>query len=74
MKKHKPLLVIIGLVTMIIVGNYRKSSVDLSNLALQNVEALASSAKEVTCVVDSGDVCKVGSVEVPDWDEKETWF
>ena len=55
---------------------YQSQSVmnGMSEFALANVEALASSEKEVTCQEDPGDTCLVGSTPVEDWDEKPGWW
>lgn len=55
------------------VYNLQKSDV-MSDLALANVEALASGELEVTCESDPGDTCMVGSTPVKNWDEKSGWF
>lgn len=54
--------------------NSQKSEA-LSEVALANVEALADKtpSSSVTCVEDKGDTCLVGSTEVSNWDECETW-
>ena len=64
----------IAVVCGINVFNAQKSEV-LSEVALANVEALADKtpSSSVTCVEDKGDTCLVGSTEVPNWDECETW-
>lgn len=46
----------------------------VSDLFLENVEALADSEDEVTCKSDPGDVCMVGSTPVKDYDEVDGWF
>lgn len=46
----------------------------VSDLLLENVEALADSEDEVTCKADPGDVCMVGSTPVNDYDEVDGWF
>lgn len=63
----------IAMVSGINVFNAQKTN-ELSDIALANVEALASSENKVTCVTDEGDICTVGSVAVPDWDEDNSWF
>lgn len=64
----------IAMVCGINVFNAQKSEV-LSEVALANVEALADKtpSSSVTCVEDKGDTCLVGSTEVSNWDECETW-
>lgn len=46
----------------------------LSDLMLDNVEALARGEESVTCEKDPGDTCLVGGTPVSDWDEKDGWF
>ncbi len=48
--------------------------VEMSDLALANVEALARGEDEVTCKKDPGDTCVVGNTSVSDYDEKDSWF
>lgn len=51
---------------------YSQKSEGLSDVALVNVEALASSRESsVTCEDDKGDTCVVGSTSVPNYDEKD---
>ena len=46
----------------------------LSDLAMENVEALARGEASVTCEEDPGDTCLVGSTPVSGWDEDDGWF
>ena len=64
----------VGLIAGVNVYNSRKS-VELSDIALANVEALADDESSVTCNSDKGDVCVVGSTNVSDYDEGcSSWF
>ena len=64
--------------TVAIAGwNYQQNKeVELSDLAMENVEALANDESSVTCVYDKGDTCMVGSTPVKDYDEDDddSWF
>lgn len=57
--------------------NYQQNTneVELSDLALANVEALASGeGGSVTCDPDPGDICMVGTTPVKDYDEDDGWL
>ena len=55
-------------------GIYSSQKADaMSDIALANVEALAQSEGSVTCEYDPGDTCRVGSTDVPDYDEVNGW-
>lgn len=47
---------------------------EMSDLVMENVEALASDEGSVTCEPDKGDTCMVGSTPVKDYDEDSSWF
>lgn len=53
-----------------------QQKVEMSDLAMANVEALANDESSVTCVYDKGDTCMVGSTPVKDYDEDDddSWF
>lgn len=51
-----------------------QKKVEMSDLAMANVEALASDEGSVTCDPDKGDTCMVGSTPVKDYDEDNSWF
>ena len=51
-----------------------QQKVEMSDLAMANVEALASDEGSVTCDPDKGDTCMVGSTPVKDYDEDDSWF
>lgn len=51
-----------------------QQEVEMSDLAMVNVEALASNESSVTCDPDKGDTCMVGSTPVKDYDEDDSWF
>ena len=64
----------VGLIAGVNVYNSRKS-VELPDIALANVEALASDESSVTCKPDKGDTCIVGSTTISDYDEGcGSWF
>ena len=59
-----------------IAGYTSQQKVEMSDLAMANVEALANDESSVTCVYDKGDTCMVGSTPVKDYDEDDddSWF
>ena len=53
----------------------RNSIISSPSLTSHNVDALIDANRnKVTCVEDSGDICRVGATDVLDWDEYDSWF
>jgi hypothetical protein len=49
--------------------NFSKKTNDLSDIVLTNIEALADENGKVSCCPDPLDVCRVGNVDIDDYDE-----
>lgn len=81
MKRNVIKLFVLGLLLCGLCYSYslKKSgnaSLNMSELTIRNMEALANDKSSVTCEYDKGDTCMVGSTPVKDYDEEDddSWF